>query len=643
MATPDLSSRHHHYCEAALVGELARVRNAANGGRNNALHLAACNLGELVGAGVLSADLACSELLAAAEAAGLGDGEALATIQSGLERGSANPRKLPEDEPAPANRVVRFTTWPSYSRPAEGRARTCTWEELAARVREPDRDLGGGKANLPLWSFASFRDGYRSGKHLERVCALAIDYDSHPERPPEDPARGNPGLDLATLTRCWKRWRRVVHTTASHKPDAARWRVFLFLSRPVDEGEYRRLSGWVESYGIAHGAPGLEADQSWHKPAQAWYVPARHEHYQGACFEGVPLDVDACLSELDAEEPSEPAEAPSAVDVSAWGWLHPDASWLEVEPDARRYLLHDSGGSMWSRGPGLLPRGKVALLAGSGGVGKTLALCDLALAVVTGGPWLGHFPAGEGLCRRVALLLGEEDGPELHRRLWTQAQARDLGAHRRDDLTRILLLPGAGRHDLALSQPEERGTTVATPAAEALRRFLEAEAVRNGEGWDLVVLDPLSRFAGPDVEVDNSAATRLIQVLEGFTALPGSPTVLMAHHLAKYARGKDSPADGAVGVRGASALVDGARWVGNLEPVFTSSGNRMARHARFQVSKSNYAAFPEGPLFLTRLDGGGLRCVTPAERERIEAATRKPKRERKRAGIDAPVSPSPDV
>ncbi len=333
---------------------------------------------------------------------------------------------------------------------------------------------------------------------------------------------------------------------------------------------------------------------------------------------GLPED----LSE-EIEEMAPPENGPTShpLDVGAWGWLTPDPTWLSERPEPRLYLLHDAGNNAWTRGPGLLPRGKVAVLAGAGGVSKTYTLIALALSVVTQTPWLGHYPTGEKLIGRVALLLGEEDAAEVRRRMWTQARALELGGHHHGAVARILALPGAGHDELALTQSEERGQRARTETADALRAFLEAEAERNGEGWDLIVLDPLSRFAGPDVESDNSAATRLMQVLERFTSLPGNPAVLISHHVATHARGSNKPVDGAVAIRGSSAIVDGARWAATLETV-TVGNTRFHRHALFQLAKSNYAAFPDRPLYLARCEDGGVRAATRAELERIEAAQR---------------------
>jgi len=284
----------------------------------------------------------------------------------------------------------------------------------------------------------------------------------------------------------------------------------------------------------------------------------------------------------------------------------------------------------------MLPRGKVGLLAAAGGVGKTYALCGLALAVVTRRPWLGRFPVGEGCHGRAVLILGEEDPGELRRRLHVQARAMDLTEEQRAAVVGIYALPGASLDVLALTQPEEHGASARTPYAAALFEHLKRIADEAGKGWDVVILDPLSRFAGPDVEKDNSAATRLIQGLERFTTLPGNPAVIVAHHTSQASR-KEGPAElataAATAVRGATGLTDGSRWVATLDEVMVPTigvlGNeaKLPGHARFRVVKSNYGRFPPGSLLLTREEaGGGLRAATCAETDALTAAEKQAER-----------------
>lgn len=77
---------------AALYYECRNVTAAQEGARNETLHRAAYNLGQLVGDGFLSETEVVAALLAAAATTNLPPGEAGRTIQSGLKAGKAEPR-----------------------------------------------------------------------------------------------------------------------------------------------------------------------------------------------------------------------------------------------------------------------------------------------------------------------------------------------------------------------------------------------------------------------------------------------------------------------------------------------------------------------------------------------------------------------
>jgi hypothetical protein len=83
------------YGLAALRAELAEVRRAAVGDRNNRLNRAAFCLGMLVAGGELSETLVDDDLLAAALDVGLTEAEARASIRSGLQAGATEPRRRP--------------------------------------------------------------------------------------------------------------------------------------------------------------------------------------------------------------------------------------------------------------------------------------------------------------------------------------------------------------------------------------------------------------------------------------------------------------------------------------------------------------------------------------------------------------------
>ena len=83
------------YVQAALEREAATVAAAPQGQRNHTLNRAAYNLGTLVGAGALDQAAVETSLAHAADAAGLGPRETIATIRSGLATGITHPRQLP--------------------------------------------------------------------------------------------------------------------------------------------------------------------------------------------------------------------------------------------------------------------------------------------------------------------------------------------------------------------------------------------------------------------------------------------------------------------------------------------------------------------------------------------------------------------
>jgi len=96
--SPDLtlsSANTSKYVEAALRGELDRMRSAGEGTRNNTLNRCAFSLGQLVGAGLLAEADAVGGLTDAARAVGLDESEIIKTIASGLRGGMAQPRTLP--------------------------------------------------------------------------------------------------------------------------------------------------------------------------------------------------------------------------------------------------------------------------------------------------------------------------------------------------------------------------------------------------------------------------------------------------------------------------------------------------------------------------------------------------------------------
>lgn len=273
---------------------------------------------------------------------------------------------------------------------------------------------------------------------------------------------------------------------------------------------------------------------------------------------------------------------------------------LNSEPPPRRWLLdrpdEETNGA---RRIGVLPLGKVGMLVSAGGVGKTMALVELALAVATGRKWFDHF--GVQNPGAVLLALGEEDYEEIWRRVFTAARAMRLTDEQLQRAAdNIVAMPLAGT-SVKLVKTED-GLITDAPMMTALRRRL---ATRE---WRLIVIDPLSRFAGIDTENDNASATAFVSVLESLVKVPGTPSLLVAHHTNKTSRTDGSEAD-AAHTRGVSALGDGVRWVANLSRASDDA-------VIFKVTKSNYASSgPKLELFRDGDLGGYLRVQSHAEAE----------------------------
>ena len=277
---------------------------------------------------------------------------------------------------------------------------------------------------------------------------------------------------------------------------------------------------------------------------------------------------------------------PSALD-QLW---RPIGTWITEQPSPRRWLLtrpDDETNGATSKG--VLPVGKAGMLFAEGGTGKTFALIQLAVSIVTGRRWLDYFDVPH--TGPVLLALGEEDREEIHRRLFAVARAMRL-TEQQERLAgeQIIALPLAGK---LVSLMGGDGAT-----DSEFQRWLRGRL--NGQDFRLVVIDPLSRFAGGDTEKDNASATRFVQQVESLVT--PDCTVLVSHHSRKPSTGEAATAS-AHNARGVTALGAGFRWTAELQQLGTG--------ARFAVTKSNYA--PRGrPLDLQRDDDTGYLTYTTA-------------------------------
>lgn len=299
---------------------------------------------------------------------------------------------------------------------------------------------------------------------------------------------------------------------------------------------------------------------------------------------------------VDFEAPPPPKDA----FTGRWRSLavHPD--WLTTDPPPQRWLMTRSDRH---RDIGVLPRGRAGVLVGAGGISKTYAVVQLAIAVALGGFWLDRFRIAEP--GHVLLALAEEDEAEVRRRLWRACNAAGLSADERQAVAeRIDVAPLAGV-DVALTCGGEGGALELTDAAKALRKRLESRGV----DWALVVLDPLARWAAGGTEKDNELATRFVQLMESLATVQGDPFVLGCHHSSKV-----SIKDGASDSRGVSGLRDGLRWMAVLDAIERDG----LRAIRLRNHKSNLSPlFPD--MLLLRSDEPGTEgTLRPASETEAE-------------------------
>ena len=282
---------------------------------------------------------------------------------------------------------------------------------------------------------------------------------------------------------------------------------------------------------------------------------------------------------------------------------------FERAPPRRMHLIEEPGlneeGEEWT---GIMPLGNVAMLTSAGGSGKTMAALQLALAVATETKWLGKYRTRHP--GHALIVTGEEPEEEVRRRLYDAGRAMSLTPAQHILARQRITVMAMEGEDVALLDNEHR-------PAEFLD-FLQMELRANNVEWRLLVLDPLSRFAGGDTEVDNHAATKFVRAVESLLQAPGRPTVLLTHHTNKSSRQADKPKASASDARGATGLTDGVRWVANLT---REDGDLV----RLDFTKSNYTKVGQWTQ-LVRVEGGALQ---------VETAVQRTLREKKQAETEA--------
>jgi DnaB-like helicase N terminal domain/AAA domain len=242
----------------------------------------------------------------------------------------------------------------------------------------------------------------------------------------------------------------------------------------------------------------------------------------------------------------------------------------KTPPEKPRLLyIHDKNGIKAT----FLHKEIVGMLVAEGGRGKTHLLAQLALCVATGIPFLNEILVEKP--GHVCFIVGENDNDDIRRlffkikkhlkNLVEENEKRNDGkhfkTHSEDPLVTIpeRLLP-LSVHGLNAHFVDNHGER--TPFFYSFLKALKEKEPK--EGFQLIIFDPASRFAGTEAEKDNAIATSFIASLEAISdELKGRPTIILSHHKSKQAfNNQNAPSQ--ADARGASGLTDGVRWQAGL-------------------------------------------------------------------------------
>lgn len=307
-----------------------------------------------------------------------------------------------------------------YRWAVKGTRRELSWEHLLRAAQKPElwpgeATIAESEGRLPGFCLALLRDDTRvlgggsleaereTEQRVEAVGGIIVEY------------LDDPLVDEAHLRRWWKGYAFVAYTTAYHqralgeRPPGPRWRVVLRLARPVPLEVARRVGQWAQHARRGAGSVSDAVLRPAHVVALPAVVPGG---YAFAVGEGRAIDPEAVEAELvhwsEEGRQREAARAVSGITLSdavaSYRRRLADASRRALMPwpgDIRSLpadgvehtvseLLHQArvsavalpglgqlAGSLWP--------GRLAVLVGGSGSGRTALALQLAEAVARAG------------------------------------------------------------------------------------------------------------------------------------------------------------------------------------------------------------------------------------------------------------------
>jgi len=223
---------------------------------------------------------------------------------------------------------------------------------------------------------------------------------------------------------------------------------------------------------------------------------------------------------------------------------------------------------LWDR---YLPRGKLTLLDGDPGIGKSLLTLDLAARLTRGDALPGGAPAGRP--HTVLLLAAEDDAADT-----TRPRAEAAGA----DLERLIVLAGPSLRSLQFPR--------------SLPKI--AEVIEHHKP-DLLIIDPIVAFLSPKIGANADQCIRRVLSRLARIGEAAACAILMVRHLRKAGS--------------ANALYRGSGSIGFIASART--GFLAARHpahpdrAVLAVTKSNLTDPPPSRGYRLKSDPNGVPIV----------------------------------
>ncbi|CAH0242892.1 AAA family ATPase [Roseomonas sp. CECT 9278] len=304
-----------------------------------------------------------------------------------------------------------------------------------------------------------------------------------------------------------------------------------------------------------------------------------------ARFDDIPRAVSTARDELDAE-------AAKAAQADMFGEQSIGRFRLDEmtagEPPRQEFLVSPT-----------IPLGKLGVMFGAGGIGKSLVGLALCLLVALRGRYGeaalgafsilgGHVPL-EAAGASVFLTL-EDDTAEIHRRI----ASLDPENRRRDAPCYVIPAVDLPNFDPALVMPDGRAAMLTELAKHGLDRLLRSIAAITGRPVRLLVLDPAGDFLNGD-ENDASFVKMLMRQLRAVAARHGCTIILIGH----VAKGVDleNPT-----MRGSGAWIANSRFAYALWKPTVEEAERLGKEVDEPAEtlvwgnlvKANHAGAPIG-------------------------------------------------